>query len=416
MEGNSPKIEWYLARDGEQHGPLSDTELRKFVELGHLRESDLLWRAGFTEWQQAFVVFPPADHATPAPGSIAPDTRAPERRGERSEATPRRGPLSRRDRSAPEPVTSRDDDGGIEVLSEQFGTSNRTRTERRGAQSRSGAVRAVAGLLLMIALAAGAWLAWENRDKLGSATGFGSLVATASNNSTDGSLRVSPFVISGTSAEAIEASLQRSAVWRLAKRDFPQWYAERTQELGKLVSENADEKVVARLLAESLVALRREHAAAALSAPLPALRKLATSFVDNLSELSKLGPNQCFGFISFGEGTPLVVELSRTPAHAEHLQRQMVAVFEAVGEGRRTQFTHAQARRADYDMLSWELAKRNWTREDLVTFSDPRRLAALPPEGVCKMVQDWFSAQIDIADEDVQARLLANSLKPLVQG
>ena len=58
MSGSNAKIEWYLARDGQQHGPLSDPELKKFIELGHLNPSDLVWRAGFPEWRTASEVFP----------------------------------------------------------------------------------------------------------------------------------------------------------------------------------------------------------------------------------------------------------------------------------------------------------------------------------------------------------------------
>jgi hypothetical protein len=37
-------VKWYLTRDGRQYGPLSDDELRRFRELGHLVATDLLWR------------------------------------------------------------------------------------------------------------------------------------------------------------------------------------------------------------------------------------------------------------------------------------------------------------------------------------------------------------------------------------
>ena len=42
-------VEWYLARDGKQYGPLSDTEMMKLVEFGHLKSADLVWRAGFAD-------------------------------------------------------------------------------------------------------------------------------------------------------------------------------------------------------------------------------------------------------------------------------------------------------------------------------------------------------------------------------
>jgi len=52
-----PVVEWYLARDGQQYGPLSDAEMRKFNELGHLQSNDLVWRKGLSDWRPAGEVF-----------------------------------------------------------------------------------------------------------------------------------------------------------------------------------------------------------------------------------------------------------------------------------------------------------------------------------------------------------------------
>lgn len=52
------KVEWHLARNGKEYGPLSDPELAKFIELGHLEPDDLLWREGFSDWQPAAKLFP----------------------------------------------------------------------------------------------------------------------------------------------------------------------------------------------------------------------------------------------------------------------------------------------------------------------------------------------------------------------
>ncbi len=53
-----PDIQWYIARDGKQHGPLSDVEMRTFVGQGHLKPTDLIWRPGFADWRPAPAVFP----------------------------------------------------------------------------------------------------------------------------------------------------------------------------------------------------------------------------------------------------------------------------------------------------------------------------------------------------------------------
>ena len=55
---SSAEVQWYIARDGKQHGPLTDVEMRKFVERKHLRATDLLWRPGFADWKPATVIFP----------------------------------------------------------------------------------------------------------------------------------------------------------------------------------------------------------------------------------------------------------------------------------------------------------------------------------------------------------------------
>ena len=52
-----PVIDWYLARAGQQFGPLSDLEMSKFNELGHLQKTDLVWRKGFSDWRPAGEVF-----------------------------------------------------------------------------------------------------------------------------------------------------------------------------------------------------------------------------------------------------------------------------------------------------------------------------------------------------------------------
>ena len=59
LAGMAPQepIQWYLARDGQQYGPLTDVEMQKFNELGHLKSTDLVWRKGFADWRPAGAVF-----------------------------------------------------------------------------------------------------------------------------------------------------------------------------------------------------------------------------------------------------------------------------------------------------------------------------------------------------------------------
>jgi hypothetical protein len=54
--------QWYLSRDGQQYGPISDAELTRLHELGHVLATDLLWRQGFPQWRTALVLFPTQKH------------------------------------------------------------------------------------------------------------------------------------------------------------------------------------------------------------------------------------------------------------------------------------------------------------------------------------------------------------------
>ncbi len=67
MTEQTSDIQWYIARDGKQYGPLSDAEMQLFVDGGHLQEPDLIWRAGFADWLAAYEIFPPKQTPTAAP-------------------------------------------------------------------------------------------------------------------------------------------------------------------------------------------------------------------------------------------------------------------------------------------------------------------------------------------------------------
>ena len=47
MAPEGMSVQWQLARDGKQFGPISALEMAKLIELGHLKTSDLIWRFGF---------------------------------------------------------------------------------------------------------------------------------------------------------------------------------------------------------------------------------------------------------------------------------------------------------------------------------------------------------------------------------
>jgi uncharacterized RDD family membrane protein YckC len=51
-------MDWYYAREGQQHGPVSETELAGLLRDGVIAPSTLVWHAGLAEWQSWSSVAP----------------------------------------------------------------------------------------------------------------------------------------------------------------------------------------------------------------------------------------------------------------------------------------------------------------------------------------------------------------------
>src|SRR5712691_6240296 len=47
------EVLWYYARNDQQFGPVSATELKQLVDAGRLSPDDLLWREGMDAWTTA---------------------------------------------------------------------------------------------------------------------------------------------------------------------------------------------------------------------------------------------------------------------------------------------------------------------------------------------------------------------------
>ena len=217
-------------------------------------------------------------------------------------------------------------------------------------------------------------------------------------------------------AQTLDAKFEKMPAWSVVKREFPDWYGEQLRQAAQLSAQNQPEHEVNKHLAEALVALRRQHANEALAASTERLKAVATSFLDNLKSLANQSVGACYGFISQGETAPAVMEVLQSPEQGAAVQAQVAAIFEAIADGRKSPTTHDKAAKTDYDVLVQELTKLGWKENDLVVFSNPTMLSREPPERVCKMVQDWFSAHLAVADQGTQERLLVETLKPVVSG
>lgn len=216
----------------------------------------------------------------------------------------------------------------------------------------------------------------------------------------------------------IESNLQGTAHWPVIKREFPDWYGERLREAAKLSAENKSADEIAKVLAERIVALRRQNAAQALSASAPRLMAVANAFLDNLKQLKQTSPQVCYTFISQGELTPAVLDKLKSSGSdpAPAIQLQVAAIFEAIAEGRKSPTVYEKPQKSDYDLLMAQLGKLGWTQDDIAVFANPRSLARAEPARVCQMVQDWFIAHISIENADTRQRLIGETLRPVVSG
>ena len=411
MTLQQPDIQWYIARDGKQHGPLSDVEMRTFVGQGHLRPTDLIWRAGFADWRPAPAVFP----------FQSPEPQRPQFQ------VPQAGPL----RASGFPQTG--------FPQTAFPQERSFEPERiRGASSGgpSWASRIAGGVVLLLLIGGGAgWFLWQKGNFFKSDHGQSGdtparQVAT---------IPVSPPSISPSgdapsaagiqtqapapSAEAVAKSaqdldhkFQQTTMWTVVKREFPDWYSEQLREAAKLSAENQPEVEISKHLAQALVDLRRKHADQALAASTDKLKLVANAFLGNLKNLSERGIGACYGFISQGETSPAVIELMLSPQEGAAIQAQITAIFEAIADGRRSPRAHEKAVKSDYEVLVQQLTKLGWKENDLKVFSNPTALSQEPPGRVCQMVQDWFTAHLAVQDKAAQERLLVETLKPVVSG
>lgn len=495
MSGHETDIQWFIARDGKQHGPVSDVELQKLVELSHLKATDLLWRQGFADWRAATSVFPalagpgaqPAATA-PAPAAAAPSpqsaTSSPsapsaETRAQLQQPAGGSGLGAMTAAAGPKPAPSDParQSGGGEMRPDQI-TPARTvggpagrpagpalsaagpgpgaphpRADVRShpgemaarphrpayeAPRARGRKAALVGAGLLAMTATGAWIASQYQNDIFSYvqmddTDSGEPGTVKADMLTSGepprrepgpkqaSLETEvttpgPSQPLAASPEDIDRKLQGRTMWVAVKQEFPEWYQTRVSEVARLATEHKDQSEITRYLVGELVTLRRDNARFALAASTPRHKELAAAFLANLKQLALESGDVCYDFISKGEASATIVSRMDDPAKSAEIEAQMVAVVSAIAEGKKQPAEHAQPIKTDYDVLAGELGRLGWTQADMQLFANPKELAQAPRARVCSMLQDWFTAHLAIQDPSTQARLLFETLKPVISG
>ena len=376
--GPAPAIVWYVGRDGQQFGPVSDLEFRRAFEAGQLKGSDLVWREGFAEWQPVSTLPPiaaPTPLAQPAPQ--APANLAAQ--------------VSRQTAGNPKDVKPK-------------------RVKRPRPASRVGVGGILKALFLLIMLALAGIYVWFSPDLLRMAT------ALVPKFGGDRIVTTAPIGGFAKTADATDAAMQQSRLWQVLKSYHGEWYAARVQEATEAARIGKSDTEIANQMMQAVVKLRRQYAGDAMSAPLPRMKSIASLFVSNLVRLRGQSIDACYQFTSTGESAAPVVTLLQAPDYTSAIQAQIVATFEAINEGRRTPRIYPTPKETDYVALVDVLRKKGWNDPELRLFSDSKALAQAAPETVCRLITEWFESQLDLTDPDVQMRLLVDSLRPVVAG
>lgn len=528
-DNQATATEWYLAREGQQFGPITVAEMRKLIELGHLKDTDLVWRPGLAEWQpstfaineleelrlreaQAAAAAQAQTSAASPAGPRAVDRQSPASQNGRPTGSSGHGAAagaSRDQRSAYDqrgfsqpaqsvqgPVASEAAPHGQQhgayrpgfddMRAGAYGPTDYAAGNRRpgpanaapqgpqqqpqaaqayhepnqgfgapermrgsGPQPRSGQlaksqrparsgsdhfdgdddaprgsvlgviVRAVIAVAILSAIGFGGWFAYLNKDVILEMAGLSAEGGSAPLISAqDGVQTLAPS--SGappeTGSNAPPIPLFETPLWKTADDAFPLWTTQSKEEALELQRNGTSTEEIERRLLAGLAGLRRQYWQNALAAEPNTLRTIANTFLDNLKALREKDIEACYSFIRQGEASPKVLEMMNDQTLGGSLRQQLQVILEAIVSGRRDPNTHSPPLQKDYRLISEELSKLGWTTNEMSLFGDPKKLAQAEPEQVCKLVTDWFTAQLQLTDPEAQTRLLVQSLRPVVSG
>jgi len=214
----------------------------------------------------------------------------------------------------------------------------------------------------------------------------------------------------------IDKQLQTAELWQFLKGQYPAWYGNVLKNADQLDKDENFDRKLSELLISRLIELRRRNATQVLASSSQSLTTVASTFLDNLKHLAGRGAEPCYTFISKGEASPAVVEEMRKPGQSAPIHGQLLATFKASVEGAKAPVKRAAPQKSDYEALTSQLAKIGWNKEDIQLFANPKALSQAPPARVCQMVQDWFTAHLNLENAETKERLLYETLRPVVSG
>jgi hypothetical protein len=398
---------WFVGRDGQQYGPVADTEFRSLLASGQVLPTDLVWRQGMADWVQADTL-----RASLGPSAGAPPPQAAAAsfgsHGDADNTARQAVPSEQEARADATDTTARSGSTSKRAVSRRKAEPPKARARRKGGILRGMAWAAIV-LFFAVTLGAAYFVVVGDKTLARIATvlipSFGERVPVSE-----------PLGGYVASSEGTDAAMQKGVLWQVLKRNHAEWYAERVREASEAVRAGKPPTEITANLMTAVAALRRQYAGDAISAPMVRLKSIASLFASSLGRMKAISVDACYQFVTAGESAPAIVAQLQAPEVSSVIQAELAAIFEGIGEGRRTPRVYPQPRQADYDVLIAALEQKGWKKDDLQLFADSQRLSQAPPETVCRLVTEWFEAQLSIKEPDIQLRLLVDSLKPVVAG
>jgi hypothetical protein len=381
---------FFVSRGGQQHGPITEDEFRKLVELGHLKADDLVWSEGAADWMPAasFLGRGTTSAAIPPGPSVAQGAQgAPPKVDEQTPA--------RKSRINGSTVFW----ALIIIVIVGVALAEPGSLPYRFAGAINGAIFGAIGGAL------GALLQYLIKKKLTAApvtiaAVFGFIVGQAAESSINfvGGEFYAQKVRPAVTQELMGQKLDSVPLYQALKRADPEAYSGLRSEVAKRVANGASAGDIENYTETYTASFRRKNAGAALAASPNGLATLVQTLVDIVDYLHARDENLCGEYVLQAFASERIRTLAREADFAALLQRQATTVFDAIAEGLRHTRTYGplteadiQLTEADIQLAIQGLQKRGWSDQMRAALAEPSQLRALPPGLVCRIQREWLA-------------------------
>ncbi len=192
------------------------------------------------------------------------------------------------------------------------------------------------------------------------------------------------------------------------------WYTNRVQDIYCLRARGVAEQKITSHLHERLRHLRLRYAQYARTASITFLPVVAERYVALLGSLQAISSAACREFLTDGELASVVQTLPLSSVQHMNLQRFQTARLSTGLSGKQYPEPRGTATPSDYAFLATAMKRRGWNDQDVRRFAEGGASSPLNDDQLCTAVQQWFSGQLLLSAEELRARLLGDSLNPVL--